>query len=72
MLPKNNMISKKRKKRKTIFKTKQIKKGQINYKYKLGNYIIRCITAVIIIKKYWWFVWIYIKYYIGKKYILNK
>ena len=48
----NNMISKKRKKRKTIFKTKQIKKGQINYKYKLGNYIIRCITAVIIIKKY--------------------
>ena len=35
MLPKNNMISKKRKKRKTIFKTKQIKKGQINYKYKL-------------------------------------
>jgi hypothetical protein len=52
MLPKNNMISKKRKKRKTIFKTKQIKKGQINYKYKLVNYIIRCIIAVIIIKKY--------------------
>ena len=52
MLPKNNMIPKKRKKRKTIFKTKQIKKSQINYKYKLGNYIIRCITAVIIIKKY--------------------
>ena len=50
MVPKNNMISKKRK---TIFKTKEIKKGQINYEYKLGNYIIRCITAVnqFIIKK---------------------
>lgn len=52
MVPKNNMISKKRKKTKTIFKTKEIKKGQINYEYKLGNYIIRCITAVTIIKKY--------------------
>ena len=53
MVPKNNMISKKRKKTKTIFKTKEIKKGQINYEYKLGNYIIRCITAVnqFIIKK---------------------
>ena len=50
MVPKNNMISKKRK---AIFKTKKIKKGQINYEYKLGNYIIRCITAVnqFIIKK---------------------
>ena len=50
MVPKNNMISKKRK---TIFKTKKIKKGQINCEYKLGNYIIRCITAVnqFIIKK---------------------
>ena len=50
MVPKNNMISKKRK---TIFKTKIIKKGQINCEYKLGNYIIRCITAVnqFIIKK---------------------
>ena len=53
MVPKNNMISKKRKKTKTIFKTKETKKGQINYEYKLGNYIIRCITAVnqFIIKK---------------------
>ena len=53
MVPKNNMISKKRKKTKTIFKTKKIKKGQINCGYKLGNYIIRCITAVnqFIIKK---------------------
>ena len=53
MVPKNNMISKKRKKTKTIFKTKEIKKGHINYEYKLGNYIIRCITAVnqFIIKK---------------------
>lgn len=53
MVPKNNMISKKRKKTKTIFKTKKIKKGQINCEYKLGNYIIRCITAVnqFIIKK---------------------
>ena len=50
MVPKNNMISKKRK---TIFKTKKIKKGQINCEYKLGNYIIRCITSVnqFIIKK---------------------
>ena len=50
MVPKNNMISRKRK---TIFKTKKIKKGQINCEYKLGNYIIRCITAVnqFIIKK---------------------
>ena len=50
MVPKNNMISKKRK---AIFKTKKIKKGQINCEYKLGNYIIRCITAVnqFIIKK---------------------
>ena len=50
MVAKNNMISKKRK---TIFKTKKIKKGQINCEYKLGNYIIRCITAVnqFIIKK---------------------
>ena len=53
MVAKNNMISKKRKKTKTIFKTKEIKKGLINYEYKLGNYIIRCITAVnqFIIKK---------------------